>query len=82
MSTHLQRAIERCATKDELSRDSAIARAIEYGFPVVPYKCPNGWDHWHIGKSLHKAKLFYNDRPKWESQWINRSNTVPGRDDG
>lgn len=79
MSTHIQRAIERCHTKHELSRDDAIARAVEYGFPVVPYKCPNGWDHWHVGKNMRKAKTFYNSRDIWEAQWINRPDTVPER---
>ena len=78
VSAHIQRAIERCSTKYALTRDESIVQAVEYGFPVVPYKCPNGWDHWHIGKSHRQAKIFYSNRPRWESRWINKSDTIPG----
>lgn len=78
MNSHTQRAIERCPTKNVFSREDAITQAIKHGFPVVPYKCPNGWDHWHVGKAVRKAKVFYNNRPKWETQWINKPSTVPG----
>lgn len=82
MNSHTQRAIERCPTKDSLPRNTAITRAVKYGFPVVPYKCPNGWDHWHIGKNTRKAKVFYHNRPKWETQWINKQDTAPGAING
>ena len=78
MSTRIDRAIARCHTKQWLTRDQALVEAPRLGFPVVPYKCPNGLDHWHTGKSHSGAPVFYNHRDKWESAWINKPDTVPG----
>ena len=77
MDTRQDRAIARCPTKQPLTRDEALTAAPRLGFPVMPYKCPNGWDHWHIGKSWKRAAMFYKDRERWESVWINRPDTIP-----
>lgn len=65
-------SIARCATKIPVSRASAIHTAERLGYPVVPYKCPNGWDHWHVGRSQKGAPKFHNHRDKWEQQRKNQ----------
>jgi len=62
----------RCPTKRILSRDEAIRVADSMGYPVVPYRCPNGNDHWHVGRSQKKAPEFHNHRDRWVNRKINQ----------
>ncbi len=65
-------SVARCPTKIRRTRDDAITVATALHYPVVPYKCPNGHDHWHVGRSVKEAKLFYHDRPAWERKSRNK----------
>ena len=75
-----QEAVARCPTKQRHNRGEAIARAILMGYPVTPYKCPNGWDHWHVGKSRKKALDFYHHRDQWEARRRNQDRQDGGED--
>lgn len=57
----------RCQSKVSHTRDSAIEEAIRLGFPVAPYQCPNGGDHWHTGNSQKNGRLFHINRTRWET---------------
>ena len=61
-------AFARCSGKIQRTRPDAIIEATRIGFPVAPYLCPNGYDHWHVGKSWKNGKLFHNKRDWWEAQ--------------
>ena len=65
MSPRHSESIARCPTKVPLTRNRAIEIADTIGYPVVPYKCPNGWDHWHTGRSMKGAPEFHNHRDRW-----------------
>jgi hypothetical protein len=56
----------RCFGKIIHTRDDAITEAVRLGYPVAPYKCPNGLDHWHVGNSQRNGNLFHNKREQWE----------------
>lgn len=73
MSANIDRSIARCYTKRVITRDQAITEAERLGYPVVPYKCPNGWNHWHVGASQAEAQIFYKDRPRWERKSRNHN---------
>ena len=66
----------RCASKITRTRSNAITEAARLGFPVAPYKCPNGGDHWHVGRSIKNSKMFSNDRTRWESLARNQDTEV------
>jgi hypothetical protein len=56
----------RCQNKLPLTRDAAITEATRLGYPVAPYRCPNGRDHWHVGNSKGNGQTFHNNRTRWE----------------
>jgi len=62
----------RCYGKVAHDRSAAIEEATRLGYPVAPYKCPNGRDHWHVGGSTKNAKLFHNQRTRWDKQSRNQ----------
>ena len=73
MPTHPHsESIARCPTKQRYTRPEAIDCAESLGYPVIPYKCPNGWDHWHVGHSMKVAPSFYGHRKRWESRIRNQ----------
>ena len=65
-------SVARCPTKVRRTRPDALDTATTLGYPVVPYKCPNGHDHWHVGTNRQETKLFYTDRPAWERKARNQ----------
>lgn len=67
-------AVARCPSKIARTRGNAITEALRLGYPVAPYKCPNGKDHWHIGNSRRNARLFHNAHEQWEKKLQNQDN--------
>jgi len=67
----------RCQSKLPCTRAEAIAEAVRIGFPVAPYLCPNGRDHWHVGNSQKNGALFHTKRERWEGQPRNQE-AIPG----
>ena len=65
----------RCLGKINLTRKQAIAEATRIGFPVSPYRCPNGHNHWHVGNSKKHGNLFHNHRARWERKPRNQEDS-------
>ncbi len=58
----------KCASKISLDRDAAILEARRLGYPVAPYICPNGHDHWHVGSSTRNGAQFHNHFDAWNDR--------------